>query len=262
MKKILVLLIMIFLAAVAKGDYTNGANGTDETNGTNGANGANGANGTNGTNGVELTPVRNVHEADLEIESRDLTKRVYIYGGFNFHFSENMPNARVAGRHHNIMAGIGGRFTDNMRIELAFEMLDDTWEEVGRAQGYFGFANILFDARLARPYRRHGTNPFMPFVGFGFGGGMFDMGGLNAGTGRGIVPAYNLIGGISLDLNRTVQLVLSYKYIQVLSTSLRWQSQEEIEIAPNVYDIIYHDHYMSNFAPISHNVGLSVRMNF
>ena len=254
--KILLLLVMMFLVAVAPARSNEIRYGTRSSS---------------ETRRMELNPY-------------DHVKRTYIYGGYNLHFTNNsslystekLNNIEF---HNNWFAGAGLRWTAGIRTELAFEQFKNEWQEIGTTHGYFGFFNVVFDAMVDGRYKSNVTNPFMPFIGFGAGAGIYEFGNDTMVSARRISGAYNLIAGISIDLNRTVALVISYRYTRVLSRSdFEWQTIDgydpllDIDGEPvqdmdgnTVWDYnspIITNHDFQGFRPTSHNIGLSLRMSF
>jgi opacity protein-like surface antigen len=177
-------------------------------------------------------------------------KRLYVHGGYNFHFpidpARNPLSFKTGGTTGAPTGGIGFRWTDIFRAELGYENLVDKYEfgPAGRKKmtGHAGFANFIFDARLPAGYRLFRTNPFVPFVGLGAGAVYYGADELK----HKVWFAYDLIGGVSVEINRTLALAFSYKYIKVVENSLT--------IGGLGTD--------KRFAPSSHNFGASFRMNF
>ena len=183
----------------------------------------------------------------------DRVQRVYVYGGYNFGMTRDFGELNsTGGIRSNPMAGIGFRFFESIRMELAYEGMDSSFEfgdyytgmnDVS-LRGDFGFVNIIFDAKLPRRFRMFKTSPFTPFVGFGAGAGLVGASDL-AYYDRAILPAYNFLGGVSVDINRTLSVVMTYKYIRLLSY--------ELDAGVATFD---------HFSPSSHNASLSLRVNF
>ena len=162
---------------------------------------------------------------------------------------------------------------------MAFEQFVTDWEDLGEAHGYFGFVNVLFDAKVDGAFQRHVTSPFTPFIGFGAGAGIFEFGNSTVTQSRRINGAYNLIAGVSIDLNRTVALVLSYRYTRILTANnFDWENfhgYDQMLDADGdpMFDLdgdpiwdynspIISVHDFQGFKPTSHNVGFSIRMSF
>jgi hypothetical protein len=80
----------------------------------------------------------------------------------------------------------------------------------------------------------------VPFVGFGVGMGNYS--GLDL---RRQPMAYDFVGGVSMEINRTLAFVITYKYVANLPN--------ELTDGANV---------VKDFAPASHNVGASFRISF
>ena len=221
----------------------------------------------------------------METSPFDHAKRVYIHGGYNLHFSTNTGDLNSTGVFNsmqfqdNWFAGIGARWTNSVRTELTFEQFTNEWEELGTSHGYFGFVNVLFDARVDGAFQRHVTSPFTPFVGFGAGAGVFEFGNATVNQSRRTAGAYNLIAGLTIDLNRTVALVISYRYTRILSpNNLEWDNFHGYDqmLWPDGYPMygtdglpvwdynspIVTNHDFQGFRPTSHNLGLSLRMSF
>jgi opacity protein-like surface antigen len=164
----------------------------------------------------------------------DRMKRVYIQGGYNFHFS------RGGGRSTGAPVGaLGFRFTDDFRVELAYE---NPVDRVGglTLYGNAGFMNFLFDAVLPRDFLLFKKNPLTPFVGFGAGAVFYDADELP----RKASAAYNFIGGVSVAVNRTLAISIQYKYMKLLDNDLELGG------------------VLERFAPDSHNVGAALRVSF
>ena len=211
----------------------------------------------------------------METSPYDHIKRVYIHGGYNIHFSSDLPDGQSANGQAGWFGGLGARWTQSVRTELTFEQFVDDWADLGRTHGYFGFFNVMFDARVDGAYQRYVSNPFMPFVGFGAGAGVYDFTGLEITQARRTNFAYNFIAGFSVDLNRTVALVLSYRYARVVSANnFNWETgHDELVLDANgdqvldangdpTYNTIVTPHDVGGFRPTVHNIGLSLRMSF
>ena len=173
----------------------------------------------------------------------DEVKRVYIYGGAVLHFPVDVPGLEARGGIVGPTGGLGFRFAEYFRAELDYEnlkgeyALDET--ALFRYEGHFGFVNFIFDAKLPGAYGPFKTSPFVPFVGFGAGGGKSDI-----KMKESVMAAYNYIAGVSVEINRTMAVQIAYKYIRFLPGEM---------LEPWA---------MEDFAPISHNIGATFRMDF
>jgi hypothetical protein len=187
---------------------------------------------------VKYAVVRDGSPSDYEDEPIP-EKSVYVFGGYNFQFANDFGDVKIgAGR--GASAGLGFWFAGQFRTELAYEGLRASYRIGGgdwaESEGHFGFLNFIFDAKLPREYRLFKTNPFAAFAGLGAGGGVL------GGNAR---AAYNMIGGLSIEISRTLALQIAYKYVKMLPCDLG--------IGADVAE---------RFAPGSHNVTASVRLSF
>ncbi|MDR2268605.1 MAG: outer membrane beta-barrel protein [Rickettsiales bacterium] len=174
-------------------------------------------------------------------DSEESVKHVYIYGGYNLHFANDAQGLEIANSRGGLTGGFGFRFTDNIRSELSYEYMKDNYK-LAAATGNFGIVNFIFDAKLPPQYRIFKTSPFVPFVGFGVGAGRYS--GLQL-TRRNMLGAYNFIGGVSLEINRTLAFAFTYKFMKIIANELTVGS-----------DVI------PEFEPSGHNVSATFRMNF
>lgn len=184
------------------------------------------------------------------VDDYEKVKRVYIYGGYNLHFPDDMQILKAESGRGGLSAGLGFRFTDIFRTELAYENLNDKFTYAPNtnpimSKGHFGFLNFIMDAKLPHEYRFLRTSPFVPFVGFGAGAGLRTLdNGMEFNNKVGF--AYNYIAGISIEINRTLAIAFTYKYVKAIPDELMIDSTVTIE----------------KFAPSSHNVSATFRMNF
>ncbi|MDR2769892.1 MAG: hypothetical protein LBB08_00400, partial [Rickettsiales bacterium] len=185
-------------------------------------------------------------ESDDAYEYR--VKRVYVYGGYNLHFAVQPirnpayidTGSAYAG---GLEAALGFRLADTFRIDFAYGNIRDKWwmelsgaDQILELDGHAGFVNLIFDAKLPAKYQMFRTSPLVPFAGFGAGFLWHDADRLaNRMTG-----AYDLIAGVSVEINRTLALQVAYKYIKQLNNRLAG----------------------ADYAPASHNVGAGVRLSF
>ncbi|MDR1826674.1 MAG: porin family protein [Rickettsiales bacterium] len=158
-------------------------------------------------------------------------KRFYIYGGYGLAFANSFDKVAADSAEGGPVFGLGARFTETIRAELAYERLAADYKFAGDkiAGGeHFGFLNFIFDAKLPEMYRLFKTTPIVPFVGFGAGAGYLDAT-VNDDPAklelkRRAALAYNFIGGFSIEINETIALVASYKYIKTLPDELRHEN--------------------------------------
>ena len=176
-------------------------------------------------------------------------KRVYIYGGYGLHLAEDMRDMKAEGYTRAIAGGVGFRFTETIRAELAYERVAAEYDYGGtvNADGHFGFVNFIFDAKLPPKYRLFGTNPLIPFAGFGGGAGHIWFNEDAGAELRKVSFAYNFIGGISVEINRTIALALAYKYIKIVPADLTLDDG-----ATEIRD----------FSPSGHTLSAHFRMSF
>ncbi|MDR3208330.1 MAG: outer membrane beta-barrel protein [Rickettsiales bacterium] len=181
-------------------------------------------------------------EKAAAVDEGERLKRFYVSGGYNFHFPNDLDGLKSSGR-DGLTGAVGLFISESWRAELSYENMRDEYngEKVG---GNFGFLNFIFDAKLPPDYRIFKQNPFVAFAGFGVGGGMPDIG-KGAELGGRFLGAYNLIGGVSVEVNRTIAFQLAYKYMKLLPNKLT--------IGTDVF---------KGFAPSGHNFAISFRMNF
>ena len=172
--------------------------------------------------------------AEINSSTRAPSKTFYIYGGYDFHFAQNSSNSN-----DYLTVGFGIFLSDNTRMEIAYENMNDKYRaSTGdfNAAGSFGFVNFIVDAIIPKEYQFFAENPLVPFVGFGFGIGTVD-----ADLKNDLMYAYNFIGGVSLAMNESLSLQITYKYIKTLDAELETGA---------------------SFAPSSHNALVALRLNF
>lgn len=177
--------------------------------------------------------------AGLDAGDEYAPHRVYIYGGYDMHFANGAQGLKIADSKGGLTLGLGFKFTDVIRVELSYDHFQEDYG-IASSAGDFGFLNFIFDAKMPAQYRLFRTSPFVPFVGFGVGMGKYSELELKNQS-----AAYDFVGGISMEINRTLAIVLTYKYIALL---------------PN--ELMVGGAAVKDFAPSGHNVGGAFRINF
>ncbi|MDR1027216.1 MAG: porin family protein [Rickettsiales bacterium] len=185
---------------------------------------------------VQYVVARDGEPEDYQAGAEPL-KRFYIEGGWNMHFADAAGGMK-ADSMDGFSAAVGLRLARSFRVEASYLNLREDYGDI-RGDGHWGFANFIFDAKLSPEYQMFKTNPFVPFVGFGVGAGEIEW--VGADKTKYSPIAYNLIGGVSVEINRSLALGLAYRFI-------RW--------LPNELDAV------KNFTPVSHNVSASLRISF
>ncbi|MBS7545263.1 outer membrane protein [Ancylobacter oerskovii] len=110
--------------------------------------------------------------------------------------------------------GIGGRFSDWLRLDLTADYRIRADYALGGVSGDYGVATLLANA-----YVDLGSwNALTPYIGAGIGLGYADLDAPGYGSGWGL--AWAAMGGVAIDLAPNWQLDLGYRYLALENIDL------------------------------------------